>query len=367
MQNYIKLSLKSSDSIFHSLHIWIILTMILVISIFYYYVIEANWFTVFHTFPFIREFIIREWVYKINGILYYFPLIYAAVVFGWRGTLIIWLISMIVILAHLISYTPNNLALFNNVILLSIPLLVVAYINVERRWRNKERILSAEREVERQKYLAQIFKVQEDERTYIAQEIHDDSLQQLAMITSKLQDMLHDENLNSVPSLKEKAESIKDMTVSLSGDLRKLSLRLRPKILDDLGLLSALRWQVEHFQQESGINATISIKGDPQPISDKISVHIFRIVQEALNNIKRHAQATYVNVIVEFTGKILKVTVQDNGKGLPANLEISELTNKGKLGIIGMNQRAQFINGIILFQSEPEKGTAVSVEVDLRN
>jgi two-component system, NarL family, sensor histidine kinase DegS len=339
--------------------------MLLVISVFYYYVIEANWATVFYIFPLIREFIVREWVLKINGILFYVPMIYATIVFGWRGTLAAWIISLAIIFPHLISYTSSYRALFNNIILLSIPLLIVAYIVFERKWRNKEKRVASEREAERQKYLAQIFKVQEDERIYIAQEIHDDSLQQLAIITSKIQDLIHDEDLDQHALLKSKVVSIKDMIVAVSGDLRKLSMKLRPKILDDLGLVSALKWQVEHFQQDNNITAEILISGKVKKIPETISDNVFRIVQEALNNVKKHAQASRVNVSVDFCGSVLKIIIKDNGTGFSSDLETSELTNKGKLGIIGMNQRAQFINAKIAFDSIPFQGTSVILEVKL--
>jgi signal transduction histidine kinase len=161
------------------------------------------------------------------------------------------------------------------------------------------------------------------------------------------------------------AESIKDMIISVSQDLRRITLDLRPTALDDLGLVPALRWLADGFQKDTGIDVQIEVTGESPQISKKFSVNIFRIIQEALNNIRKHSDAARVAINLQFTGNSITVKVKDNGKGFAFPVTSSELTSRGKLGLIGMQQRAQFINGNITFHSEIGKGTTITLQCGL--
>ena len=155
------------------------------------------------------------------------------------------------------------------------------------------------------------------------------------------------------------------MIISVSQDLRRLSIDLRPTVLDDLGLIPSLRWLVDTFQQESGTQASIEITGQPKPLTKKKTVLIFRIVQEALNNARKHSQASRIAVNVQFTAKTIKATIQDNGQGFQVPRAYDDLMSRGKLGLIGMQQRTQVLNGTLTISSESGKGTVISVEVGL--
>jgi len=218
----------------------------------------------------------------------------------------------------------------------------------------------------RQNYISQVFKAQEDERKRISQEIHDDSIQRLAGVASIAQLFSQDKHLVEYPVLKQRATSIRDTIISISQDLRRLSIGLRPTVLDDLGLVPAIYWLVDSFQQESGVNAQAEIIGDMQDVDKKITVLIFRIVQEALNNARRHSQATEIRVTLRFTSKTIRATIKDNGKGFILPRDYDKLMTEGRLGLIGMQQRTQALNGIFNIYSEPGKGTLISVEVKLQ-
>jgi signal transduction histidine kinase len=354
--------LRKRDRLVYSPHFWAIFLIIAFLTIFYYETYIFG-YRVFSFFWYVQA---TEFNYNAIGSLFCIPLVYAALVFWWRGVLITWLISMAVILPQILTFRSDLVSHFTNIFYLLIPLLIVIFVSLELNWRDKARKGLAEREVERQNYISQVFKAQEDERKRISQEIHDDSIQRLAGVATITQMLSQDKKLAELPLLKQRAESIRDIIISISQDLRRLSIGLRPTVLDDLGLVPAVYWLVDNFKQESGINARVDIIGDNQNVNKKITVLIFRIVQEALNNAKRYSKATDVRVTLVFTNKIIRATIKDNGQGfeIPRDYE-ALMMQEGKLGLIGVQQRTQALNGTINIHSEMGRGTTISVEVGL--
>jgi signal transduction histidine kinase len=342
-------------------HFWIILGLMLLITLFYYENLIFNQ----RVFPFSWPLKLFEFNYNIIGSLYGIPLIYSALVFWWRGALVTWLISMTIILPQILTFRSDLAAHITNIFYLLIPLMIVIVFSLELNWRDRERKALAERELERQTYLSEVFKAQEDERKRISQEIHDDSIQRLAVIASTTQLLSTNKHFENAPDIKQRVESIRDMIISVSQDLRRLSIDLRPTVLDDLGLIPSLRWLVDTFQQESGIEAAIEITGEQKPLTKKITVLIFRIVQEALNNARKHSRASRIQVTIQFTAKSIRANIQDNGKGFWVPRAYDDLMSQGKLGLIGMQQRTKVLNGTLTINSESGKGTLISVEVGL--
>jgi two-component system, NarL family, sensor histidine kinase DegS len=367
MDNNAAVNLQSSPKIktFQNPHFWAIALIVSFLLIFYY----QSYIFGYRVFSYFWYLELYEFNYNIIGSLFFIPLIYTAVVFRWRGAVIMWLISMVIILPQILTFRTDLASHITNIFFLLIPLIIVVFISLELSWRDRERkALSArefERESERQNYLSQIFKAQEDERKRISQEIHDDPIQKLAGVASLAQMLARDKSLENSPALKERSESIRDTIISISHDLRRLSVDLRPTVLDDLGLIPALYWLVDRFKQESGIAAQMEIIGESRELTKKITVLIFRIVQEALNNARKHSQAKNVRVTLQFRDKTIKAVVQDDGKGFSVQdvFKHYELLDRGKLGLIGMHQRTQVLNGTFAIKSEPGKGTLISVEV----
>ena len=296
-------------------HFWAIVFILVVLSLlywFYYYTkidldgLWRNWFWYVEIF---------EFKYDVHGSLFYIPLLYAAFIFRWPGILVTWLLSMAIIFPQVVDYSPDVASLVVNTIFLTVPLLVVGFITVELKWRDRERKMLAEREAERQAHMSQIFKAQEDERRRIAQELHDDTTQTLLVIANRSQDLASDEHSKISPQVKGQIEWISDAIFRVSEDMRRLSLDLRPSILDNIGLVPALRWLVYRLNQEDNINTEMLVSGAPWKLDSGKDVMIFRIVQEALNNIRKHSQATEAMVKLEFAPETVKITVQDNGKG----------------------------------------------------
>jgi two-component system, NarL family, sensor histidine kinase DegS len=349
-------------------HFWIAILLLGIVA-FIYYKLQFSWPDVVTVVPLAHSLALWEYSYNFIGSLFYIPVLYSLFLLSWKRLLVIWFLCLFLILPRLIyfylMYEHHVGRMVIDIFYLSIPILILASISLELKWRNKEKKLYEEKERERQYYLGEVFKAQEEERKRVAREIHDDSIQRLSVIASNTKRLAREEHLENQPVLKEKVDSIQKMIIDVSQDLRRITLDLRPTVLDDLGLVAALRWLVENLKQEGTLDTQVEIIGHSRIVSKQVSIHLFRIVQEALTNAKRHSEATHVQLIIQFTDQRVKVTVRDNGKGFCLPKTIADFTTRGQLGIIGMQQRAQLIDGELLYQSEIGEGTVVSIESKL--
>jgi two-component system sensor histidine kinase DegS len=147
--------------------------------------------------------------------------------------------------------------------------------------------------------------------------------------------------------------------------VRKFSRDLRPSILDDLGLLPALEWITGELKNEYGVETSLELVGSEKRLSQEAELLLFRIVQEALRNIAKHAQASRAEVTVEFDERKIAVTIRDNGIGFQPPENLGALPYKGKLGLAGMQERVQLLGGSLKLDSESGKGTTVFVEAPI--
>jgi signal transduction histidine kinase len=147
--------------------------------------------------------------------------------------------------------------------------------------------------------------------------------------------------------------------------IRRFIQELRPPMLDDLGLLAALRWQLSDLEKQSGMKTVLTVAGDERRFSADVELVIFRIVQEALRNIEKHAQATEVEARIEFGTGRTEVSVSDNGKGFVVGDDLTELPRAGKLGLAGMAERVRLLAGNMKIESRPGKGTRVMITVPI--
>jgi len=154
----------------------------------------------------------------------------------------------------------------------------------------------------------------------------------------------------------------KRLGVTLQG-IRRFSQDLRPSIIDDLGLLPALKWLIKQKSEETGLDIQLQITGKEQRILPEKELIIFRIVQEALNNISKHARATQAGVAIDFSNTRVDVTVSDNGIGFDLPESVGDLSHSGKLGLLGMQERVTLLSGTLKISSEQGKGTIVNVNV----
>jgi PAS domain S-box-containing protein len=208
-------------------------------------------------------------------------------------------------------------------------------------------------------YLRQINRAQEEERKRIARELHDDTIQYMVVLARQL-----DELASSSKGLSDEErlylENLRQQINSIMEGVRRLSHDLRPATLDRLGLLPALEWLAS--QVPSGVSVEVKAYGTERRLPAEVELVLFRIAQEALSNVRRHSQATKAEVKVEFEDKKTRITVKDNGKGFALPETMGDLVKAGRLGLAGMQERIQLLNGSLKIESETGRGTTVTVE-----
>ena len=136
-------------------------------------------------------------------------------------------------------------------------------------------------------------------------------------------------------------------------------------MLDDLGLLATLRWEVSDFKKRFGTEADLVVKGDERRFATEVELLILRIIQEAFRNVEKHAEASKVEVEIEFGKEKTVIVVADDGKGFDLGESLADLPRLGKLGLAGMEERVRLLDGRIKIESAPGKGTRVAVELPL--
>ncbi len=143
--------------------------------------------------------------------------------------------------------------------------------------------------------------------------------------------------------------------------IQALSTELRPGILDDLGLSSAIEWQLEEFRKRTGIHYELYFPPDDLTISPELSILFFRIIQEALTNISRHARATNVNINLRQENGTLNLIINDNGCGITNN----DISNPKSFGIIGMRERVKSYRGNLSITGKKGKGTRIEILIPI--
>jgi PAS domain S-box-containing protein len=202
--------------------------------------------------------------------------------------------------------------------------------------------------------------VREQERTNIAREIHDELAQALTALKMDLSWLNH-RLPNDAESLIEKTKAMNTLIDSTIGTVKRISAELRPGILDDLGLVAAIEWQAEEFQNRTGIRCRVTVDPEDIEADQDRATAIFRIFQETLTNVARHARATQVVVGLKERGGKLTLRVRDNGIGITEE----QISDSQSFGLIGMHERVIPWDGKISFKGIPGKGTTVIVSVEL--
>jgi signal transduction histidine kinase len=202
-------------------------------------------------------------------------------------------------------------------------------------------------------------KVREEERTAIAREIHDELGQALTGLRLDIAWMKHllPRNHDAVDHCASILQRI-DQTLT---SVRRIATALRPSILDQLGLAAALEWQGQDFAARTGIQTVTELAADEKDIPDDLASSAFRITQESLTNIARHARATRVAIRLHQTPDLLTLQVCDDGVGISPD----RLEGTGALGLVGMRERALACGGTLDISAQPNGGTAVSLCVPL--
>jgi len=207
---------------------------------------------------------------------------------------------------------------------------------------------------------SQLLIAQEDERERLARELHDDLTQQLAVLAMEIE-MLAQQVQSPQEALSARLMDLKKKLVELSSDAHAISRRLYPSILIDLGLADAIESQCAAFRQREGIVVNYVSKGIPREVPLDVALSIYRIFQEGLRNISKHAKATEVDVSFVCQCGAILLSIHDNGMGFdPARAK-----KKRGLGLASMKERVNLIRGDFSVQSQPGQGTLIEVLVPL--
>lgn len=207
--------------------------------------------------------------------------------------------------------------------------------------------------------------VREEESARIAREIHDELGQALTGVKLNLawvaKRVAGSQDQKTVDDVSARLLDLMQTVETTIQSVRKIATALRPPILDELGLGSAIDWLTRDFEKRTGIRCHCSMPTEPIPIGPEQSTRLFRIVQEALTNVARHAQATSVHVRLMVSASDVQVEIRDNGRGITER----ELTNNRSMGLMGMRERAEMGNGGLSIYGTPGRGTTVTIQIPL--
>ena len=223
----------------------------------------------------------------------------------------------------------------------------------------RERAEAAHREV-----LRRLAAAEETERGRISRELHDRLGQDLTALKLGLQAV--GKHRPCPPALRRSVTNLKELTDSLMRDMHRLAWELRPAVLDDFGLELALRRYADEWATLSGVPVDFHSQGvTAQRLAPQIETTLYRITREALTNVFRHAKATRVSVLVERRADRVSLIVEDDGQGFDAEETLGAPATQGKLGLLGMSERATLAGGSIEIESNPGAGTTVFVRIPL--
>lgn len=214
-------------------------------------------------------------------------------------------------------------------------------------------------------YAEQAIMAQEEERKRIAWELHDETAQALASLGMDIGALVHNKKLNLV-QISEKLGVLQTKTESILEGVRALSNALRPPMLEQFGLLTALKGLVRELGDQQNITTAFDVVGDSQRLAPGAEIVIYRIAQEALSNIRKHSGAGGCSVVVRYYPKKIVLRIHDTGRGFVIPEPTTNLAFSGKLGLAGMQERAKLIGGRLTIKSSPGKGTLVQLELPVK-
>lgn len=238
------------------------------------------------------------------------------------------------------------------------PRIVVAHTDISA-LKKKEKEVSKKNE-ELKKLTAYLQKVREQERTIIAREIHDELGQQVTALKMDIDWVRHKQE-NPEEAIVSKLDQMTYMSNELITTIRRISSDLRPAIIDDFGLIAALEWKCKDFEEKTGITCSFESTVKERKFANEFSINVYRILQETLTNVSRHAAAKSVSVSVSEGKTKFVLEIIDDGKGI-SNTDIA---NGKTLGILGMKERAIVLGGKLILNGEKGKGTLTTLILPL--
>ena len=218
---------------------------------------------------------------------------------------------------------------------------------------------------EMQQLTRRIIGVQEEERLRLARELHDEAAQALTSLLVRLRLL---ERAHTPEEAQQRVHELRELTASALDDVRRVALDLRPTILDDLGLGAALEWRIDEFNKDGATRGAISVHGMEKRLPRETELALYRVGQEALSNVGRHARASTVHLSLVRNGSGVMLEVQDDGAGFDVRdvHASATLPDAGRgMGLLGMRERIATLGGELTIESTPGRGTLIRARVPL--
>jgi PAS domain S-box-containing protein len=236
--------------------------------------------------------------------------------------------------------------------------------DISNRKLTEEHILDSQKQLKT--FAAHLQTIREDERVVISRELHDNLGQiltalriDLSRLIKKLNEKDKEQDIRSLADHAAELMPLIDSSIQMT---RKISRELRPRILDELGLVAAIEWQIGEFIKRTGISCTFHSDVQKIEIEVRNKIAVFRIIQEALTNIVRHAQATRVAISIRKKNQSIIIEVKDYGSGISDN----DISGANSLGLTGMRERAVLLGGTLMIKGKSGKGTTVRLSIPLK-
>jgi signal transduction histidine kinase len=223
----------------------------------------------------------------------------------------------------------------------------------------------SEAKLDLERLSARLMEIQEEERTRLSRELHDEIVQTLAVLKIEIT-QAQAIPAQRLPEIREHLARARDLAERTLRTVRNITLLLRPSLLDDLGLGPALQWQGEDFRRRTGVACDVTEAGLQDDLADAVKTCVYRVTQEALHNCEKHASAKRACVRVVQTARQLTLEVQDDGIGFQQTAEAAGRSLATlHFGVLGMRERAASLGGKLTVESIPGEGTRVLMEIPL--
>ncbi len=223
-----------------------------------------------------------------------------------------------------------------------------------------ERLRDYQRDI--QNYVVSILNSQEDERKRIARELHDETAQQLIVLGRRIEMAAE---LPNAADLNNELEHLRDMVDDMLQGVRRFTSDLRPPLLEELGLPRTLEILAGREDRDEAFTVDAVVSGRPRQLLPELELALYRLAQESLSNVRRHAHASHVDLKLTYGRDYVGLEIADNGVGFKGPTDWSELMKTGRLGLMGIHERARLFGGKATITSTPGQGTVVSIVVPL--
>ena len=214
-------------------------------------------------------------------------------------------------------------------------------------------------------YVQLITRAQEEERKRLARDLHDDLSSSLLLLIRKLDAAIPTGRSKQLASYRATLEGLHEQAVEALQHVRRYVQDLRPRILDDLGLIASLEWMADDMQRNYKVQTSVSVTGKEHALPVEVQLLLFRIAQEALSNVRRHSEASAASIVLDISDSAITMAVRDNGQGFDVPSRLEDLAAAGRLGIMGMAERAKLLNGSVEAHSKRGQGTEIVTRVPL--